>query len=757
MPNSEIRILFLEDSPVDAELSEKILRKSDIIFQSDRVETRDSFTESLESFKPDLILADFKLQGFTGREALKIVNEKTSDIPFIVVTGAIGEELAVDLIKDGATDYVFKDRLARLPTAVLHALEETRLKRERKIAEDRFKIIFEHALDGIVLINESGLIVDCNPEFERQAGRTLNDLKILHIWEIRSPEKVELAKKKFFEVLEKGEGGSIDLNLLQPDGNLVFIEVLSSRIEMGGKKYVQSISRDMTIRNIEQAKLVQSEANLKEAQKIARLGSWTLEIEKNHLSWSDEIFSIFEIDKNKFGATYEAFLDSIHPDDRDAVNSAYSDSLKTRQPYEIIHRLLMPDGRIKYVHEICKTTYNGNNNPLVSTGTVQDITIQYEAEEQIRNLNRTLRTISACNETLVRAKSEEILLKEICQNIINIGGHKLAWIGFPDTSGAIIQPVAFGGDEKLLEAHTNLSKTPEHDEKCVTAASWKAHKTVVQNKLIETPVYSTDKRLQELGINSILALPLLSQSNAYGVLTILSENPEAFNQNEIKLMEELVADIAYGITALRTARERDKYLHRFGAAMKNTVVAIARTLEMRDPYTAGHQVRVANLARAIAMEMGVTEEKAQGVHLAGIIHDIGKIQIPAEILSKPGKLTELDFNFIKTHPQAGYDILKDIEFPWPIAQMVLQHHEKLDGSGYPNRLMWSEILPEAHILHVADVVEAMSSHRPYRPSLGIDAALNEIVQYNGIHFDPKVVQACLVLFREKSYTFEETV
>jgi PAS domain S-box-containing protein/putative nucleotidyltransferase with HDIG domain len=185
-----------------------------------------------------------------------------------------------------------------------------------------------------------------------------------------------------------------------------------------------------------------------------------------------------------------------------------------------------------------------------------------------------------------------------------------------------------------------------------------------------------------------------------------------------------------------------------------TVNALASAAEMRDPYTAGHQRRVTTLVCAIAEEMGLTQEQFDGLRLAGLIHDIGKINIPAEILNKPGMISELEFNIIATHPQSGYNILKEIEFPWPIAQIVLQHHERLDGSGYPQGLKDGGIMLEARILAVADVVEAMASHRPYRPALGIEAALAEITNNKGILYDPEVVDSCQRLFIEKGFTIE---
>jgi response regulator RpfG family c-di-GMP phosphodiesterase len=183
----------------------------------------------------------------------------------------------------------------------------------------------------------------------------------------------------------------------------------------------------------------------------------------------------------------------------------------------------------------------------------------------------------------------------------------------------------------------------------------------------------------------------------------------------------------------------------------DSVAVLAAIVEMRDPYTAGHQRRVSEVAVAIANIMQLNQTQIEGIHLAGIVHDIGKIQVPAEILVKPGALSDLEYMLIKAHSQNGFDLLKTVDYPWPIAQIVLQHHERMDGSGYPQGLKGDEILLEARIISVADVVESMTSHRPYRPSLGIDAALEEIEHNRGIKYDSLVVDACVKLFREQGY------
>jgi putative nucleotidyltransferase with HDIG domain len=188
--------------------------------------------------------------------------------------------------------------------------------------------------------------------------------------------------------------------------------------------------------------------------------------------------------------------------------------------------------------------------------------------------------------------------------------------------------------------------------------------------------------------------------------------------------------------------------------MEGVIDAMSSAVERRDPYTAGHQRRVARLAVAIAAEMGLDEHTIDGIRLAAGVHDVGKISVPAEILSKPGRLLEGEFSLIKAHPEVGAEILRSIEFSWPIADIVIEHHERLDGTGYPHGLRGSEVRLEPRIIAVADVVEAMASHRPYRPSLGIEAALKEIETYAGLLYDSKVAHVCLRLFRERGFDLD---
>ena len=242
---------------------------------------------------------------------------------------------------------------------------------------------------------------------------------------------------------------------------------------------------------------------------------------------------------------------------------------------------------------------------------------------------------------------------------------------------------------------------------------------------------------------------------------IIGRGASDFIQKPVRI-SEFIARLKRVLFERETLAQRDRAaeslrlnLEKFQRAMDGIIHAISLTVELRDPYTAGHQQRVSDLAAAIAGDMGLSADRIYGLRMASNIHDLGKITIPAEILCKPGNLGPLEYELIKNHVQAGYDILKKIEFPWPLAEIILQHHERMDGSGYPHGLKGEEILLEARIIAVADVFETMSSHRPYRPSLGIDRAVDELLQNKGRLYDAAVTETCLNLIIDKQFNFED--
>jgi GAF domain-containing protein len=385
-----------------------------------------------------------------------------------------------------------------------------------------------------------------------------------------------------------------------------------------------------------------------------------------------------------------------------------------------------------------------------------------QAEAAIVHANRALAALGAVNRSLVRATDETALLQSICAAIVEQRGYRMAWVGYAqhDENKTVRIMASAGYDEGYLDS-INVTWAENERGMGPTGRAIRSGTTQLCQDFAHDPRHLPwrDAAL-ERGYAASIALPL-ANGEVFGALTVYASEVNAFTPAEVALLEEMAGDMAFGVRALSIRQERDRalkesreYLEKLQGSLEGTVSAIARIVEMRDPYTAGHQARVAKLAAAIARQMGLSEERVHGIHLAGTIHDLGKIQVPAEILSKPGRLSEVEYSLIKVHPEAGYDILKNIDFPWPIADKVLQHHERFDGSGYPQGLKGEEISLGARIISVADTVEAMSSHRPYRPGLGVEAALAEITQQRGILYDPQVVDACLALFREQKYRLE---
>lgn len=240
---------------------------------------------------------------------------------------------------------------------------------------------------------------------------------------------------------------------------------------------------------------------------------------------------------------------------------------------------------------------------------------------------------------------------------------------------------------------------------------------------------------------------------------IVKQGASDFLQKPVRIAEfiarlkRVIAERRSRLDLKQAMSDLELNLEKLRRAMEGIVEAIAVTVEMRDPYTAGHQKRVADLACAIAQDIPLSEDDIYGLRMACVIHDLGKITVPAEILSKPGQLSELEYELIKSHVQAGYDILKQIEFPWPLADIIIQHHERMDGSGYPNGLKQEQILLPARILSVADVFETIASHRPYRPSLGLQRALDELRHNRGRLYDSHVVDVCVKLIEENRFQF----
>jgi len=401
---------------------------------------------------------------------------------------------------------------------------------------------------------------------------------------------------------------------------------------------------------------------------------------------------------------------------------------------------------------------------LYSVHILEDITERRRAEASLRRLNRALRTLSACNSTLVHAENETKLLADMCRVTVEVGGYRMAWTGAVEHDEAkSIRPTAYAGVETGYLESLNITWADTERGRGPTGRAVRTGRPEITQNILTAPDFSPwrDEALKR-GYASNITLPLCEENGeVFGTLGIYAAEPDAFDVDETALLTELSEDLAFGILTLRTRRERSQLQEerlrtgeRLKRALVGTIQAVALTVEKRDPYTAGHQGRVAQLCIAVGRELGWEPERIEGMRLGALIHDIGKISVPAEILNRPGRLSAPEFEIIRSHPEVGYDIVKDVQFPWPVAQMIRQHHERLDGSGYPAGLKGGQIIPEARILAVADVVEAIASHRPYRPARGLEAALEEVEKNRDRYYDPAAVDACLRLFREKGFCFE---
>lgn len=350
---------------------------------------------------------------------------------------------------------------------------------------------------------------------------------------------------------------------VRKDGKRITIALTISPIWDGAGTIVgaSSIAHDVTERERAEQALKLSEDRLRKAQRLARIGSWELDLVTNNLIWSDEIYRIFEISPEQFGASYDAFLELIHPDDRATVNTAYTDSVRNRNLYAIDHRLQFPDGRFKYVIEQCETFYAADGRPLRSIGTVQDITERKLAEEALQRLNRELRAISNCNQVVVRAADEKTLLNDICRIVCDEAGYRMAWVGYAESNAdKTILPVAWAGAEDGYLADIDITWDDTDRGRGPSGTAIRSGQTSCIQDFVTEPVAAPWRgRALQHGYRSSIALPLKDESgHAFGVLNIYSAEPDSFSPDEIRLLEELSGDLAFGIMVLRGRAEQKR-------------------------------------------------------------------------------------------------------------------------------------------------------------------------------------------------------
>lgn len=377
----------------------------------------------------------------------------------------------------------------------------------------------------------------------------------------------------------------------------------------------------------------------------------------------------------------------------------------------------------------------------------------------IKTLTWGLNAFMAVGDALSNTTSSSELMKDVCEAITKQEAYVLAWIGFSSNDAEkSVQVKGVGGvSSGYLEGiSVSWSGSTSSGNGPIGRAIRTGKPWLISDTNADLNFAPWKERAQKYGIHSVLAVPIKQSNKVIGALAIYSSVIYSFTDLEVHIFSNMAAELGFGFASFQKQEELTRQHleqqiqeERLRASLTSTVEVMSKTMELRDPYTAGHQKNVATISCFIANKLGWSPDLIYGLRLAAMIHDIGKIAIPSEILTKPSKLSEFEGKLLQEHPENGYQLLKDIDFPWPIAEIVRQHHERIDGSGYPRGLKGDQILPEAQVLAVADTIEAMYSHRPYRPGLGLPSAIQVIKDGAGKTFNLEIANVAIDLFEGK--------
>lgn len=624
---------------------------------------------------------------------------------------------------------------------------------ELRQSEEKFHGLADAAQDAIIMIDDSGRLTYWNAAAERTFGYRFDEVAGKDLHYLLAPSRYHPAYDKGFSQFQQSGTGpvlgkTVEVNAVRKNGVEFPVSLSISALRLQDRWHAVGIVQDITERRRSE-ELRARLAAIVESTSVAIVGKDLSGLVTSWNAGAEQVYGYRA--EEMIGKPINEIADELHKDESVRLIE------KVRRG-EVVNRhetiRVRKDGRVIDVSLTMSPVWDDEGRLAGVSTIATDITDRKRAERDLKAVNRALKTLSGGNMALIHAADEVSLLKEMCRTVVETGGYRFAWVGYArDGDRMPVEPVAsLGADGGYLDAMAASCAAGENQSpelEAIRSGAVQIHQDLESNSVQAAWCKEALKR----GYKSMIALPLHGGGRVIGVLAIFSDEADTFAAEELKLLTEMAADLSYGIMALRVRVAEGEGAERLKKSMESTIRAIASTIEMRDPYTSGHQQRVAELAAAIGRAMGLDAHRVYGIYLAGIVHDLGKINVPAEILSKPGGLQPIEFELIKAHAKAGHDILKPVDFPWPIAEIVLQHHERLDGSGYPSGLKGADILLEAKIIAVADVVEAISSHRPYRPAFGIEAGLKEISEHRGTRYDPKVVDVCLRLFNEDGFHF----
>ena len=582
--------------------------------------------------------------------------------------------------------------------------EKTRL---HPIASCVYRRIFDDTPEGIMIFDaDSGEMVDVNASLAAILHCTREEFLEHKILDRFSLDDLTAFHSAVSDLKQKKTLRHHNFPLRAKDGRLINVVFTCRLISVRNRKYVSCSIREMLPRQPETGKeLEQSELRYKTILESIDIGYYEVDLKGNLTFFNDALCRISGYSREVLtGIGFRAYTE---PATVQAVFEAYNQVYQTGKPGKgMDYEILTKDGGRKFIDTTIAPLRDSKENIIGFHGIVRDMTERRQMKDAIAKSELKYRAI-------VENAQEGIFQLSPRNRRTSVNRAFAGMLGYDSAEEA---------EEAISSIPKQVYVRPDE--------YWRIRNIVEKEggiKGFETEFYRKDK------------------TRLWVSMSISSIRDEA---DGLLYYHGIVEDITL---KKKLEQERQDSIDRLRKSLGATINAMSATVEARDPYTAGHQRRVADLARAIATEMKLSRDQIDGIRLAGMIHDLGKISVPSEILTKPTRLTELEFELIKTHSEAGYNILKDIDFPWPIARIVLEHHERIDGSGYPQGLKGNEILLESKIISVADVVEAISSNRPYRPAFGLKPALEEIAKNSGIIYDEEVARACRKLFEEKRY------